>query len=333
MARAKVLPQDSNSIGLGSTLTALGGQLQGFASLFGGGKQQTDLYLAIARGSEVTGDVIRRLKLVGPDGYASERQARVDLARKVDIHTLTGGIIEIETRTHDPARAQALTVAYAGAVSDRIATLGRERVERKRQVVRKRFEEAAERVTQSERALEEFRRHNNLATPEVQLGSEIALRAGLQAQLQAKQVELETLGRFLGPDNPRLQAVQSEVASLRAQIARTASPGISAAGPSVAGLSALSGEYLDRYRDYRFAQALYEVYARSSEEIAVETLAGETASDVQMIEAPRLDPDRKFNIPAVALFALVLLAAAFTEVYAPATGIVWRPAGRERRLP
>lgn len=321
VARAKILPQDSNSIGLGSTLNALGGQLQGFASLFGGGKQQTDLYLAIARGSEVTGEVIRRLKLVGADGYASERKARVDLAKKVDIHTLTGGIIEVETRMHDPDNAEALTAAYASAISDRIAALGRERVERKRQVVRERFEEAAERVAQSEQALEAFRRRNNLAAPEAQLGSEISLRAGLQAQLQARQVELQTLGRFLGPENPRLQAVQSEIASLRGQIARTASLRTGAAGPSVAGLSELSGEYLDRYRDYRFAQALYEVYARSSEEVAVEALAGETASDVQMIEAPRLDADRKFNIPAVALAALVMLAALFTEIYAPATGI------------
>jgi uncharacterized protein involved in exopolysaccharide biosynthesis len=93
------------------------------------------------------------------------------------------------------------------------------------------------------------------------------------------------------------------------------------AGPNVAGLAEVSGEYLNLYRDYRFAQALYEVYARSSEEVAVETLAAETASDVQLIEAPRLDPDRKYNIPAVALLALLIALALFTEVYAPATGI------------
>ena len=77
----------------------------------------------------------------------------------------------------------------------------------------------------------------------------------------------------------------------------------------------------DKYRDYRFAQALYEVYARSSEEVAVETLAAETASDVQLIEAPRLDSDRKVNVPAVALLALLIALALFTEIYAPATGI------------
>ena len=321
VARAKIVPQDNNSLGLGSMMNALGGQLQGFAALLGGAKQPIDMYLAISRGTEVTDDVIRRLKLVGPDGYGSVDRARVALAHKVDIHSLTGGIVEVEVRTHDAKEAEALTRAYVRAISDRITWLGRDRVERKRNVVQARFKEAADRVVKAEAALNAFRRRNHLAEPETQLGSALSLRAGLEAQLQAKLVELQTLRQFQGAENPQLQAVQSDIAGLRAQIARTTEPGVGAAGPNVAGLTEVSGEYLNLYRDYRFAQVLYEVYARSSEEVAVETLASETASDVQVIEAPRLDVDRKYNIPAVALLALLIVMALFTEVYAPATGI------------
>lgn len=321
VARAKVLPQDSNSVGLGSTLNALGGQLQGFAALFGGAKQQTDMYLAVGRSSEVTGEVIRKLKLVGPGGYASATKARVALARKADVHSLTGGIIEVEVRTHDPEEAETLTRAYVDAISNRIVALGKDRVERKRAIVMQRFREAGDRVAATENALNDFRRRNRLAEPQAELGAALSVRAGLEARLQAKQVELQTLQKFQGPENPQLMAVQSEVSALRSQVARSAQADTGPAGPNVAGLSEVSGEYLDRYRDYRFAQALYEVYARSSEEVAVETLAGETASNVQIIEAPRLDADRKYNIAAAALLALVVLAALFTEIYAPATGI------------
>lgn len=321
VARSKVVPQDVNSLGLGGMTSANAGGFSGVAALLGGAKQPVDLYLAMARSSEVSGDVIKRMKLVEKGDYSSERSAQVALSRMVDIHSLTGGIIEIETRGHDAAEAEALTKAYSEAISDRIVTLGRDRTERKRSVIEKRFAEASAKVSTAEAALEAFRRKNNLAAPEAQLGTEISLRAGLQAQLQAKKVELQTLSGFLGPENPRLAAVQTEIASLQAQIGRTAQPSTDAAGPNVAGLSAVSGEYIDLYRDYRFAQALYEVYARSSEEVAVETLAGDTATDVQVIEAARLDPDRKYNIPAVAALAFLLLLAAFTELYAPATGI------------
>jgi len=315
VARAKVVPQDANSIGIGSMMNALGGQLQGFAALFGGAKTPIDMYLAIGRGAEVTDAVIRARGLPGTD------RTRRALGRKVDIHSLTGGIIEIEVRTHDPAEAEGLARAYVRAISDRLILLGRDRIRRKQEVVEQRFREAGDRVVQAEAALDAFRRRNRLALPEAQLGSALSLRAGLEAQLQAKQVELQTLERFQGPENPRLQAVRIEIASLRSQIARTASPGAGPAGPNVAGLSEVSGEYLNLYRDYRFAQALHDVYSRASEEVAVETLAAETASDVQVIEAPRLDADRKYNIPAVALLALLLVAALFVEVYAPATGI------------
>ncbi len=321
VARAKVLPQDSNSIGLGSTMNALGGQLQGFAALFGGAKQQIDMYLAVSRSTEVTDAVIRKLKLVGPDGYATATKARAALAKKADIHTLTGGMVEIEVRTHDTEEAEALTRAYVEAISDRIVALGKDRVERKRAIVMQRFKEAGDRVVQTEKALADFRRQNRLAEPQAELGAALSVRAGLEARLQAKQVEYQTLQKVQGPENPQLMAVQSEVASLRSQIARSAQPGAGPAGPNVAGLSEVSGEYLNLFRDYRFAQAVYEVYARSSEEVAVETLSGETASNMQILEAPRLDADRKFNIAAIALLALTLLAALFTEVYAPATGI------------
>lgn len=318
-ARAKIVPQDANSIGLGSMMNALGGQLQGFAALLGGARQPVDLYLAVARGDEVAAAVIRRLKL--EEEYGSPRAARLALAKRIDIHSLTGGVIEITARTHDAEEAERLTSAYVEAVTERLNALGRERVERKSRVVKARFGEAADRVAKAEAELEAFRARNNLAAPEAQLGSELALRANLQAQLQAKLVELQTLQQFQGAENPQLQAVRSEVATLRGQIARTNAPGSGVAGPNVAGLSRVSGEYLDRYRDYRFAQALYDVYSRSSEEVAVESLAAETASDAQVIEAARLDADRKFNIPAVALLVLVVLLAFFVEVYAPATGL------------
>lgn len=333
VARAKVVPQDASSIGLSSMMGALNAQVQSLASLFGGSRQPVDMYLAIGRGTEVTDRVIKDLKLVGPGGYATLDKARVALDKKVDVHSLTGGIIEVEVRTYNGPEAEALTKAYVQAMSDRIIDLGTDRVGRKREIVMNRFKQAADRVSEAETKLSDFRRRNNLAAPEAELGSAISLRAGLEAQLQAKQVELQTLLQFQGPENPQLRAVQSEVASLRAQIARTSQPAIGVAGPSVAGLSEVSGEYLDLYRDYRFSQALYEVYSRASEEVAVEMLAGDTASDVQIIEAARLDSDRKYNIPAVALLALVILGALFTEIYAPATGIDLRVRRRRASEP
>jgi hypothetical protein len=145
-ARAKIVPQDSNSIGIGSIMNALGGQLQGFAALLGGAKQPIDLYLVVARSTEVTTSVIRTLKLDAPDHYGSYRKAQVKLANKVDIHTLPGGVIEVEVRMHDAEQAKALAGAYVNAITQRLNTLGTEHVLNASPKQRRRLPHSVERI-------------------------------------------------------------------------------------------------------------------------------------------------------------------------------------------
>lgn len=327
VARAKIVPQDTSASAASTTalLGALGTNTQGLGSLLTGGRNSNDLYLIIGRSDSVAEEVIRLLRLAGPGrDYPDDRQAKLGLARHVDIHMLLGGTMEIETRDYNPDEAVRLTAAYSQAVSRQLAQFGRQLVENKQKIVRRRFDDAADRVRRAEVALDAFRRANNLAEPEQQLSAELVQRATLEAQLQAKQVELQTLGQFRGPESAELAAVRSDIAGLRAQIARTASPATGPAGPNVAGLSALSTRYLTLFRDLRFQQSIYDVYQRSAEQVEVEQLAAESASYIQTIDPAHLDPDRKYNVWAIALFFGVLLAALFTEWYAPATGLFVR---------
>jgi len=325
VARAKVLPQDTSSAGLGQVVSALGGQLQNFASLLTGGRPANDLYLIIGRSDTVLDDVIGNLKLVNSNGpYTSVREAKLALLRQVDVRLLLGGVIEVETRSHDPQEAQSLTAAYVRAISKEISQLSRETISRKREIVQGRLKRAAEQVTETEARLDAFRRQNHLASPEAQLGSEMALRANLQAQLQAREAELKMVQQSAGPENNRLLSLQAEIGSLRQQLARTNQPVMGLGGPTVASLSELESRYLNLFRDYRLAQALYEVYSRANEQSEVESLVAETASYIQVVEQAHLDPDRKVNIWALGLFACIVLLSLFTEWYAPRTGLFRR---------
>ena len=125
-----------------------------------------------------------------------------------------------------------------------------------------------------------------------------------------------------GPDSPRLHSVQAELGALRGQLANTSRA--PTAGPTDVGLSTLQSQYLNLYRDYRFAQSLYDVYSRAVEQTEVESLVSETATYIQIVEPAHLDPARHYNVPAVALLAALVLLVLFTEVYAPATGLGWR---------
>lgn len=324
VARAKLLPQDSSGGGLGQVLSSLGGQLSNFAGLLSGGKPPNDLYLVIGRSNAVVDLVVRSLDLVGPGKpYATDQQAQIALAKRVDIHLLLGGVLEIEAQTDNPAESLKITNAYVAAIQDRIGAMGLESLRRKRQVIEERYREANDRVREAQQRLDAFRAQNKLAAPEAQLGSAIAVRAQVQANLAARQAELNAVQQVAGPENPRLAVLQGEVASLQAQIARSQRSENDAGGPNLTGLSSLQSQYYDLYRDYRFAQALYEVYTRAIEQTVVETLVSSGSGYVQVIEPPHVDAERHYNIPALALMVMVLALAAFTEIYVPLTGLDW----------
>jgi hypothetical protein len=324
VGRAKIVPQDPGSaLAFGSGA----GKLQDLAALFGGGRRAIDLYLAIGQSEDVRDEVIRNLKLVGSSGrYRTRKDASARLERRVEVQSLPGGVIEIEVTTHDADESLRLTKGYAEAIATRYKALNGEQLTTKRALVSTRFHDAATQLADAEAKLDAFRRRNGLsASPEAELGAALSVRTALEAQLKAKQVELGTLRQFLGPENANLIGVQSEVAELSRKLSQTALPEGNTGAPSTGELTRLSNEYANVYRDYIFAQSLYQIYTRISEEVTVEELSGRTASTVQVIEAPHLDPWRHYNVSALAALALLVLGAFFTEIYTPATGIaLWR---------
>lgn len=319
VARAKIVPQDTNTTAASTTtlLGALGGGANGIGSLLTGGRPSNDLYLIIGRSDSVTERVINDLKLVGPgQRFATVSEAKLWLDRNVDIHLLLGGAMEIETKLHDPELAVEITSAYQRAVSWQLARFGRQLINNKKRLVEQRFADARKRVTEAEAELAKFRRENGLPEPSAQFGTSLTQRATLEAQIQAQQVEIAALQQYRGPESVELKRAETQLAVLRSQLSRTQAPAQS--------LSVISTRYLTLFRDFQFDQSIYAIYQRSAEQVAVEELAAQSASYIQIIDDAHLDPDRKFNIPAVALLALVVLAGIFTEWYGPATGLFKR---------
>jgi uncharacterized protein involved in exopolysaccharide biosynthesis len=318
-ARSKILAQDSDSAGLSSILGAFGGGIQNFASLLGA-HQSVDVYLIIGRSHDVLGAVIRKLDLIGHRGFGNEDHAEVKLLRKVDVHSLAGGVIEVEAHDFDPDFAKALAATYADALRDRIEQLAREHIDQKKALVADRLARAQTEVASTEAALNAFREKNHLAAPEAQLGTAVALKASLEGQLQAKQIELQTAQQFATQNNIQVRAVEAEIASLRQQIGRTEAGG-GGATPTLNGIAQVSADYLNLFRDVQFAQSLYGVYTRYSEEVAVEEIVNNSSSNVQVIEAAFVDPERHWNAIPLGLLALIALIAFYVEYYVPATGL------------
>jgi capsule polysaccharide export protein KpsE/RkpR len=312
MARADLLPQDSAG-GLSALLGQSGGG--GLASLSAllGSHQSIEADLTMARSQAVLRSVIARMHLVGRRGFGQAGEAEIKIRRKVDIAAIRGSILQITVRDADPVFAKGLVAAYVDSVQESLTVLTLRQSAQKRAVAESRLNEASTRVAGAQAALARFRSENKLAAPEAQLGAGVSELAALQGALQAKQVELQTVRQFATGANVRVQAVEAEIAGLQNQIsaAQTASRG--QYGPNLAAMALQSSEYLNLYRDERFAAALYAVYTRFLEQVTVDELSANANMDV--IEPPYVDPGRQFNVAPMGLLIVIVVLAFGAEYY------------------
>ena len=323
VAKSKMLPQDEQSGGLAAVLGSLGGGLQNFASLIGT-HQTVEVYLLIARSNDVFADVVNRLHLVGPHGYRTAEAAKLSLARRVDIHSLTGGILEIQARDADPVRATLLTTTFGQAIQDRVAELSREQTAKKRLVIETRYKDAGEHLAQAQAALDQFRRTNRLAEPGAQFGSALGLKTTMQGEIMAKQVALQTAREFQTDNSIEVKTLQADIASLQRQVAQVDAGSPTNEDFTLSALAVKNTEYLNLFRTEKFEEALYDTYTRSLEQVSVEDAIADVNTNIQIVEGPHVVPGRHFNIPAVGALLAVLLLAFYTEYYVPATRLGYR---------
>lgn len=322
VANVKLAPQDTNTAGLNSILSQLGGN---YAALLGN-HQPVEIDLAIGRSFDVQSDVARAMGMVKGNDQAALDKAVRTLDRHADVRALRAGIIEIEVDGRDEAETLRLAQVYARAMQNRIGALSRDQTAFKRTVLNDRMREAAERLARAERAVNDFRQQNRIIQPDAQLSDAVATLSALRAQYQAVQVELAKALRFNAEGSYQVKSVRTALAALKRQIAQAEDRARNANGLTASGIAPRAVEFDRLNRELGFARSLYEAYTRYLEGAAIEDLTSNF--NMQIIEPAFIEPGRKFNtIPAIALIVLVLLAVA-SEFYwlRPPAGARHQPA-------
>ena len=106
VAYAKFLPQESTSGGA-QVLAQVSSGVTNIASAL---SSQRGSYVIIGRSNDVQLEALKRLKAMGYAAFADQDDARVRLEKKVEIHVLSGGVIEVRSRDHDQKFAWPISV-------------------------------------------------------------------------------------------------------------------------------------------------------------------------------------------------------------------------------
>ena len=284
-ARTAFLPPQQQS-GAASTLASLGG----LSSLIGGAAQRTpaDQYVALVQSTTVADRIIDQFELI----KIYDKDLRVDARRELakNMRVVAGkrdGIIVLEFDDESPARAAAVANRYVEELRLMTNRLALTEAQQRRLFFEGHLQRTRDRLTQAQLLLQGsgFNQESLKAEPKAAAES----YGRLKAEVTAAQARLDALRQTLTESAPEVQQAGAAIGVLRAQLARI---------ESTAGQSD-SADYVGKYREFKYQEALFEQFSRQYELARVDE---SREGQLQVIDAAQ--PPEKKSWPKRALLAL-----------------------------
>jgi tyrosine-protein kinase Etk/Wzc len=291
-AKVTFLPPQQQQSSAASMLQSLGA-LGGLAGAVSGIKNPADQYVAFLKSSSVADALIERFKLM--ERYEQKRRDLTLKALEGRTKVTFGkdGIIKLEVDDNDPKFAADLANAYPEELGKLMNRLAVTEAQQRRAFFEKKLKEAKESLTRAQQALS----GTGVAEGAVRMNpaASVGQVAALMAQVAAKEVELGAMRNYLTPESPEFKRAQSQLAALRAQLAKTEKT-VSAGG---------GDDYVNKYRNFKYFETLFELMAKQYEIARIDE-AREGAL-IQIVDRA-LQPEWKSK-PKRALIAIITTLA------------------------
>jgi len=305
-ATTRFLPPQQQQSGAAMMLQSLG-SLGGLAGAAAGLKSPMEQYVGLLKSATIGNALIDRFKLV--ELYESEfrSDARRDLAGVSRIVGGKDGLITVEVDDKDPALAAEIANAYVDEFGLLLNRLAVTEAQQRRAFFESQLGKTRDNLVRSEMAL----KASGVNSSALKSNPEAAVRAvaELQAQIAAQEVKLASMRGYLAETAPDFKLALTELGALRGQLAkseRTSSP------PSGA-----DADYVARYRDYKYHETLFELFARQFELAKVdEAREGAMIQVVDVAQVPERKSKPKKGLIAVMTTvgtALLLLVFVFVR--------------------
>lgn len=295
-ARTSFLPPQQQQSASAAMMAQLGA-LAGVAASAAGLKNPADQYVALLKSTSVADRLVDQFKLIELYEVDFRQDARKTLADNTKITAGKDGLIVVEVDDHSPQRAAEMANAYVAELQVLLGRLALTEAQQRRVFFEKQLEETRNNLAEAERALAA----SGMTPGAVKANPEAAVElvANLQAQVTAQEVKLAAMRGYLTDSAPELVQAQNELAALRTQLRRqeVAEPG-----------AAKSGGYIDRYRNFKYHETLFELFARQFELAKVDE--AREGAVIQVVDTA-LPPERKSKPKKALIAVLTTLATGF----------------------
>lgn len=299
-ARTSFLPPQQQQSSAASALASLGA-LAGLAGSVASIRSPAEQYVAVMMSSTVSDRLIVKFQLMKVYDEKYRVDARKELARNVRATVgKKDGLITLEVDDKDPQRASDMANAFVNELRSRTGELALTEAQQRRAFFQREMENARDQLTRAQRALQGSGFDAGALKAEPRAAAEGFAR--LKAEAVAAEVRLQTLRRGLSDSAPEVQQQLAALTALRSQITKAEQASDSASGP----------DYIGKYRDYKYQETLFELFARQYEMARVdESREGPLVQVVDMATPPekKSKPKRALIAVAAASAALLFLVA------------------------
>jgi uncharacterized protein involved in exopolysaccharide biosynthesis len=297
-ARTTFLPPQQQQSGMAAALASLGG-LAGLAGAAGAIKSPADQYVALMQSVSATDRLIDQFDLmkVYESKYRFEARKGLEQNTRIAIGR-KDGLISVEVDDKSPKRAADMANAYVEELRRLTSILAVSEAQQRRLFFEKELKDARDQLERAQQALQASGFNVGALRAEPRAAAESYGR--LKAEITAAEVRTQVLRGSLSDSAPELQRQLAQLNALRAQLARLEQAADANVGP----------DYLSKYREFKYRETLFELFARQYELARVDE--SREGALIQVVDAAvppeyKSKPKRLFFATAATLLSLLLL--------------------------
>jgi uncharacterized protein involved in exopolysaccharide biosynthesis len=246
-----ISPQQQSSAA--SALASLGA-LSGLAGSAVGIKSTADQYVVLMQSTTLSDRIIDRFKL--KDLYKAKFRVDAQRALAGNVRINAGkkdSLITIEADDEDPQRAADIANAYIDELRRLTNGLALTEAQQRRSFFETQLKTAKNSLTSAQAKLQETGFNAGALKSEPKAAAETYAKT--KAEIAATEIRLNALRKTLTENAPEIQQLQATLSGLRTQLSQLELPMTSSSNQ----------DYISTYRDYKYQEALFDVYARQFE--------------------------------------------------------------------
>ena len=296
-AKMQFLPPQQQQSSAAALLQSLG-SLGGLAGAASGLKNPADQFLGFLKSQSVLDAMVERFKLVDRYEAKLKEDARKTLLANTRTAAGKDGIISLEVDDKDPAFAAEMANAYVEELRTLMGRLAITEAQQRRLFFETKTQEAKADLVQADTLLRAT--GVNASTLKSSPAAAVEGVARLKAGITAQEIKIGSMRGYLADGAPEIKQALLELSTLRLELrkAEKDDPVGSAAGAA--------DSYVERFRDYKYRETLYELFTKQYELARVDE--SREGALIQVIDTAQA-PERKSK-PKKALIAVIATLAA-----------------------